>query len=61
MWSHSEAGRGLGADELDISASCIAEGVFTLCLLPVAVAVVQQGVREVRSCSLGLKVRYCRM
>ena len=31
---------GVGAAELDISASCIAEGVFTLCLFPIAVAVI---------------------
>ena len=53
--------KGLRAAELDISASCIAEGVFTLCLFLVAGAVVQQSVREVRSCSLDIKVRYCRM
>ena len=53
--------KGLRAAELDISVSCIAEGVFTLCLFPVTVAVVQQSVREVGSCSLDTKVRYCRM
>ena len=46
---------------LDISASCIAEGVFTLCLFPVTVAVVQQSIREVGSCKLDFKVRYGRM
>ena len=49
------------AAELGISASCIAEVVFTLCLFPVTVAVVQQSVREVGSCSLDIKVQYCRM
>ena len=49
------------AAELDISVSCIAEGVFTLFLFPVTVAVVQQSAREVGSCSLDVKVRYCRM
>ena len=43
--------------ELDISAGCVAEGVFTLCLFPVAVAVVQQSVKEVGSCSLNVRVR----
>ena len=51
----------MGAAKLDISASCIAEGVFTLCLFPVTVAVVQQSVREVGSCTLDIKVQYCRM
>ena len=49
------------AAELDISASCIAEGFFTLCLFPVTAAVIQQSVREVGSCSLDIKVRFCRM
>ena len=53
--------KGLRAAELDISASFIAEVVFILCLFPVTVAVVQQSVREVGSCSLDIKVRYCRM
>ena len=48
----------LRAAELNISASCIAEVVFTLCLFPVTVAVVQQSVKEVGSCSLDIKVRY---
>ena len=47
--------------ELDISAGRVAEGVFKLCLFPVTVAVVQQSVREVGSCSLDVRVRYCRM
>ena len=49
------------AAELDISASCIVEVVFTLCVFPVTVGVVQQSVREVGNCSLDIKVRYCRM
>ena len=53
--------KGLRVAELDTSASCIAEGVFTLGLFPVAVAVVQQSVKEVRNCSLDIKVRYCTM
>ena len=58
----AERGRkGLRVAELDISACCIAEGVFTLCLFPVILVVVQQSVREVGSCSLDIKVRYCRM
>ena len=52
---------GSRAAELDISASGIAEGVFTLCLFPVTVAVVQQSVREVGSRSLDFKVRYSRV
>ena len=47
--------------ELDVSAVCVAEGVFTLCLFPVIVAVVQQRFREVGSCSLDVRVRCCRM
>ena len=47
--------------ELDVSAGCVAEGVFTLCLFPVTVAVVQQSVREVGSCRLDVRVRCCRM
>ena len=47
--------------ELDVSAGCIGEGVFTLCLLPVTVAVVQESVREMGSCNLDVGVRYCRM
>ena len=53
--------KGLRAAELDISASCIAEVVFTLCLFPATVAVVQQSVREGGSYSLDIKIRYCRM
>ena len=36
----------LGASELNVSASGVAEGVVTLCLFPVTVAVVQQSVRR---------------
>ena len=32
-----------------------------LCLFPVTVAVVQQSVREVGSCSLDVRVQCCRM
>ena len=32
----------LGASELNVSASGVAEGLVTLCLFPVTVAVVQQ-------------------
>ena len=46
--------------ELDVSAGCVAEGVFTLCLFPVTVAPVQQSV-EVGSFSLNVRVRCCRM
>ena len=53
--------KGLRAAELDISASYIAEEIFTLCLFPVTVTVVQQSVREVGSCSLDIRVRCCRM
>ena len=49
------------AAELDASTICIAERVFTLCLFPVTVAVVHQSVREMSSCSLDIKVQYCRM
>ena len=51
----------LGASELNVSAGGVAEGVFTLCLFPVTVAVVQQSVRKVGSCSLNVKVRCCRV
>ena len=47
--------------ELDVSVGCVAEGVFTLCLFTVTVAEVQQSVKEVGSCSLGVRVRCCRM
>ena len=47
--------------ELDVSAGCVAEGVFTLCLFPVTVAVVRRRVREVGGCSLDVRVRSCRM
>ena len=48
------------AAELNVSAGCVSDGVFTLCLFPVTVAVVQQSVREVGSCSLDVRVRCCR-
>ena len=51
----------LGASELNVSAGGVAEGVFTLCLFPVTVAVVRQSVRKVGSCSLDVKVRCCRV
>ena len=51
----------LGASELNVSASGVAEGVFTLCMFPVTVAVVQQSVRKVGSCSLDVRVRCCRV
>ena len=44
----------LGTGELDVSAGCVAEGVSMLCLFPVTVAVVQQSVRVVGSCSLAV-------
>ena len=47
--------------ELDISAGCVAEGVFALCLFPVTEPVVQQSVGEVGNCSLDVRVRCCRM
>ena len=46
--------------ELDISAGCVAERVFTLCLFPVTGAVVQQSVRKGGSCSLDVRVWGCR-
>ena len=51
----------LGASELNVSASGVAEGVVTLCLFPVTVAVVQQSVRKVGSCRLGVRARCCRV
>ena len=51
----------LGAYELNVSASGVAEGVVTLYLIPVTVAVVQQSVRKVGSCSLDVRVRCCRV
>ena len=51
----------LGASELNVSAGGVAEGVFTLCLFPVTVAVVQQRVRMVGCCSLDVQVRCCRV
>ena len=50
-----------GTAELDVSAGCITEGVFTSCLFRVTMAVVQQSVREVGTCSLDLRVWCCRM
>ena len=50
----------LGASKLNVSASGVAEGVVT-CLFPVTVAVVQQSVRKVGNCSLGVRVRCCRV
>ena len=47
--------------ELEVSAGCVAEGGFTLCLFLVTVVVVQQSVREMGSCSLDVRVRCCRM
>ena len=47
----------LGASELNVSASGVAEGVVTLCLFPVTVAVVHQSVRKVGSCRLDVRVR----
>ena len=41
--------------ELDVSAGCVTERVFTLDLFPVTVAVVQQSVREVGSCRLDVR------
>ena len=51
----------LGASDLNVSASGVAEGVFTLCLFPVTAAVVQQSVRKVGSCSLDVRVRCFRV
>ena len=38
--------------ELDVSAGCVAEGIRTLSLFPVMVAVVQQSVGKMGRCSL---------
>ena len=43
--------------ELDMSAGCVAERVFMLCLLPVMVAVVQQSVGKMGRCSLDVRIR----
>ena len=51
----------LGASELNVLADGVAQEVFTLCLFPVTVAVVQQSVRKVGSCRLDVKVRCCRV
>ena len=47
--------------ELDMSAGCIAEGVFTSCLFPVMVAVVQQSVGKMGRCSLDARIRHYRL
>ena len=47
--------------ELDMSAGCVAEGVFSLCLFPVMVAVVQQGVGKMGRCRLNVRIRRCRV
>ena len=44
--------------ELDMSAGCVAERVFTL--FPVMVVVVQQSVGEMDRCSLDVRIRRCR-
>ena len=51
----------LGASELNVSASGVTEGVVTLGLFPVTVAVVQQSVRKVGSFSLDVRARCCRV
>ena len=45
--------------ELDTSAGCVTERVFTLCSLPVMVAVVQQSVGKMGRCSLDDRIRRC--
>ena len=47
--------------ELDMSAGCVAEGVFTFCLFPVMVVVVQQSVGKMCRCSLDVRIRCCRV
>ena len=47
--------------ELDMSAGCVAERVFTLCLFPVVVPVVQQSVGKMGRCSLDVRIRRCRV
>ena len=47
--------------ELDMSAGCVAEGVFTLCLFPVMMVVVQQNVGKMGRCSLDVRIRRCRV
>ena len=47
--------------ELDMSAGYVAEGVFTLCLFPVMVVVVQQSVGKMCRCSLDVRIRCCRV
>ena len=49
------------AAELDMSSGCVAERVFTLCLFPVMVAVVQQSVGKMVRCSLDVRIRRCRV
>ena len=51
----------MGASELNVSASGVAEGVVTLCVFPVTVIEVQQSVRKMGSCSLDVRVRCCRV
>ena len=51
----------LRAAELDMSASCVAEGVLTLCLFPVMVAVTQQSVGKMSRCSLDVRIWCCRV
>ena len=45
--------------ELDMSAGCVTEKVFTLCSFPVMVAVVQQSVGKMGRCSLDDRIRRC--
>ena len=47
--------------ELDMSSGCVAERVFTLCMFPVMVAVVQQSVGKMGRCSLDVRIRGCRV
>ena len=47
--------------ELDMSAGCVAEGVLTLCLFPVMVAVAQQSVGKMSRCSLDVRIWRCRV
>ena len=51
----------LGASKLNVLASGVAEGVVTLCLSPITVAVVQQSVQKVGSCSLDVRIWCCRV
>ena len=45
--------------ELDMSAGCVTERVFTLCSFPVMVVVVQQSVGKMGRCSLDDRIRRC--